>query len=486
MEPQPVTGHRPVVILGGGPAAMSAAIALAEAGVRSTLIDENALPGGQIYRRFPDPFRAVDEKALGRTYRSGEKLRKNLTRWASLVEVWTGTNVLVVEKGPSVVWTRDSLAGRLTADQVIVACGAYERPIPFPGWTLPGVMQAGGVQTFLKTFGVRPARRALIAGTGPLLLVVANQLHASGVEVVAVLEAGLPKFSMNALQKVWGEWGLLRDAFDYWWGLKKAGIPLLFNHTIFEARGKERVEEVCYGPVDPSDWRPLKDQSRTLLVDLVVTGFGFIPNTELTVQLGCEHEYREEIGGWVPVLDDKMRTTVPGILAAGDGAGVAGALVAIEEGRVAGITAAETAGALSAAEANQRRASSQKRLKQLSEVRQVLDAMSRPRAGLCELAAPDTLVCRCEEVPVAHLDLAIAQGARDLQSVKLLTRLGMGACQGRNCDPSARMHLCRKLSLPPERLRRINPRFPARPVTLGAMAHLPAQSPIQQLEDQAP
>ena len=366
----------------------------------------------------------------------------------------------------------DGRSGVIRAEQLVIATGAYERPAPFPGWTLPGVMTAGGAQMLVKTMHVRPGRRAVVAGTGPLLLVVANQLHKSGVQVVAVLEAGRPSWSPRAFAKVCGEWELLKDAWDYWRGLRRAGIPLRFNHTVFEAHGKSEVEAVTYGPVNPETWSPIHERAQKVQADLLIVGFGFVPNVELTELAGCDHEYVHELGGWVPVRTARMETTVPGVFAAGDGAGVAGALVAIEEGRIAGITAAEQAGMLRSAEADRRRAPSVDRLRSLSGVREVLDDMSHVRAGLSELATPETLVCRCEEVTLSEVRMALEEGARDLQAVKLFTRLGMGPCQGRNCAPSTGMYLCRATGRTPAQVGRINARPPVKPVTLGALTQM--------------
>jgi NAD(P)H-nitrite reductase large subunit len=164
---------------------------------------------------------------------------------------------------------------------------------------------------------------------------------------------------------------------------------------------------------------------------------------------------------------------LPGVFAAGDGAGVGGSLVAVEEGRIAGITAAEQAGTISAEEAATRRRAPRRRLASLAGVRAGLDEISYPRPGLSELATDPTLLCRCEEVTRAEVTAAIGEGARDLQAVKLLTRLGMGACQGRNCAPSTAGVLCAMTGCSPVEAGRINPRPPVKPVTLGTLARQP-------------
>lgn len=465
-----MTRVQPFVIIGGGPAGMAAAIEAARAGLACTLLDDSPRLGGQIYRRPPAGFQVQDGSALGKDFARGERLRAEFAEAADRIEVLSGTSVLGVWGGREVLLSSGGGSGIIRAERLVLASGAYDRPVPFPGWTLPGVMTAGGVQTLLKTMQVRPGRRALVAGTGPLLAGVANRLREVGVEVVAVLEAGEPWWPPEQVLGTWAEWGFVQDAQASWQALHDAGIPLLSHHTVFAAHGREQVERASYGPVDPEDWRPQKDGLQTVDVDLVVVGFGFVPNTELAELAGCRHQYVHEVGGWVPIRDAVMQTTVPGVFAVGDGASIGGAAVAVEEGRVAGVTAAEQAGVIPAGEAARRREAPLTRLSSLRQLRAVLDERSRLRPGLLDLAAPETLVCRCEEVTLAEVRSALDEGAGDLQAVKLLTRLGMGPCQGRNCAPSVGMYLCRATGRTPADVGRINPRPPVKPVTLGALA----------------
>lgn len=459
----------PLVIIGGGPAGMAAATEAARAGA-ITLIDEAPCLGGQIYRQIPEAFSFRNASALGKDFRRGEALRAELRNYKERVTIIPRTTVLGLSPIREIVWAREQTAGTMYAERLILATGAYERSVPFPGWTLPGVMTAGGAQRLIKTLQVRPGRRAVVAGTGPLLLVVANQLRSVGAEVVAVLEAGRHPWWPRFLTKAWGEWSLLKDAFDCWYGLRRAGIPLRFNHTVFAAHGDDGVEGVTYGPIHPTTWRPIRERVQQVEVDLLIVGFGLVPNVELTTLAGCDHGYVPELGGWVPVRNAYTETTVPGVFAVGDGAGIRGVQVAVAEGRIAGITVAEQTGLLRHAEADRRRAPFNARLKSLLGVRTVLDEMSRIRAGLSQLATPETVVCRCEEVALAEVEAALAAGARDLQAVKLFTRLGMGPCQGRNCAPAMGPYICQATGRAPEQVGRINPRLPVKPVTLGALA----------------
>lgn len=467
----------PLVVIGGGPAGMAAAVEAAHAGLSCTLIDEGRSVGGQVYRSLPAAFRATHASPLGREHAEGERLRAELRDVADRVEIRSGTAVASIWNGGRDILLAandGSAASTIHTESLVIATGAYERPVPFPGWTLPGVMAAGGAHGLLRTMRVRPGRRALVAGTGPLIYRLAHRLHAAGVELAAVLDvASARSLAHETLYSNLAE-GDIRHSQE---SLRRAGVAILFNHTIFEARagGDGAVRQAHCGPVDPKEWRPNKEmEGRIIDVDLVCVGFGFVPDAVLTTLAGCRHEYVEVAGGWVPVRDVNMQTTSSGVFAAGDGARIAGALAAETEGRIAGITAAEHAGILSAIDAEARRRAPRERLDALLAVSSSSGHIGRPlfRPGLVELATPETIICRCEEVTLEEISTAVHEGACDLQAVKLQTRLGMGPCQGRNCAPSTAAYMCRRMRLTAEAVGRINPRPPARPVTLGALAQM--------------
>lgn len=465
-----MTASKPFVIIGSGPAGLGAAIEAARAGLACTIIDEAIHLGGQIYRPPAGGFRVTDGSALGKDFVKGEKLRAEFASVAGRIEVLSGTAVLGVFGGRDVFWASDRASGLIRAERLVIAAGAYDRPVPFPGWTLPGVMTAGGVQAFLKGNLVRPGRKALVTGTGPLLAGAANRLRGAGVEVVAVLEAGPPWWPPEKLPAEWNGWEYIADAIDHWRVLSAAGVPFFSNHTVFAAHGREQVEGASYGPIDADDWIPRLGDAMTADVDLVVVGFGFVPNTELTTLAGCRHRYAPESGGWVPERSPLFETTVPKVFAVGDGAGIEGAAAAEDQGRVAGVTVARQAGFLTEEEAEVRRHEPLVRLRFLANAWHSLDSRYRMKPGLAGLVTPETILCRCEEVTLAEVRSALDEGARDLQAVKLFTRLGMGDCQGRNCGPTAGAYLCRETGRTPEGVGRINPRPPVRTVTLGILA----------------
>lgn len=458
-----------LLILGGGPAGMAAAIEAAKAGARVTMLDENARPGGQIYRQFNAGFRVVDADVLGHDYERGQELLKEFASVAGQVEYLDEALVWGIAPENELDFLRQGESRSLRYRQLIIAVGAYDRPVPFPGWTLPGVLTAGGAQRLIKTQRVLPGERILLAGTGPLQLAVANQIVDAGGTVAAIVEAGNIDTWMSLARGAWGQWALIADAWRYWSGIRKAGIPLWREHILVEVRGDGRVEEAVVARVD-QEWRPVPGTARTLLVDTVCVGYGFVPSVELTRLGGCEHRYDPLLGGWLPVRGEHMETTTPNLYVAGDCGGVAGSFVATEEGRIAGLAAARALGHISADEARRRMEPSRERLAGLQRLRQALDEVSRPRPGLYELAKDDTIICRCEEITLGEIKAAMAEDIRDLNELKRMTRVGMGSCQGRMCGPAVQEIVARAKGTPPAEIAPLTPRPPIRPVPITALA----------------
>jgi NADPH-dependent 2,4-dienoyl-CoA reductase/sulfur reductase-like enzyme len=455
------------LIIGAGPAGMSAAIEIAARGERVVLFDDALFPGGPVFRHDEKNFK--DNRPPGREKLRRKKLFEEFNALADLIDVKYSTTVLGIWKNNEVLYTSAGKSGIIHPRQIIIATGAYERPMPFPGWTLPGVMTAGGAKTFINSMHVRPGIRALISGTGPMLINVANRVHETGVEVIAVLEAGNPEYYTPAFIETWKETEFVKDIVSDIDELKKNGIPLIQNHGIFEAQGQAEVTGVLYGPLNKEDWSPIKENAITDDADLVILGYGFIPDSSLSSLAGCAHSFKDGIG-WCVDRDHYMQTSVPGIFSVGDCAEIGGMIIAENEGRIAGIKALENMDLINAKDTQE---SLEKPLSEMlifNKNRKILNDSMSARKGLLHLMRDETLVCRCEEVNLSSLKNAIEKGARDLQAVKLYTRLGMGPCQGRNCASSAGRYMCQNHQITPEEVGRINLRPPIRSVTLGALA----------------
>jgi NADPH-dependent 2,4-dienoyl-CoA reductase/sulfur reductase-like enzyme len=462
-------GELELVILGAGPGGLAAAVEAARSGVHVTILDENPKPGGQIFRQFHDGFQVTSPNTLGHDYARGRKLLSEFGAVKDRVELLDNTTVWALSEGNELAFYRGEASYSVRYKKIIIAAGAYDRPVPFPGWTLPGVFTAGGAQSLVKTQRVLPGENFLLAGTGPLQLALANQITDAGGHVAAIAEAGRIENWLGLIRSALGQWQLLSDAVHYLYGIRKARIPLWRDHILVEAHGRGQVEEAVVAEAD-EDWRPKLHTCRTLKVDTICTGYGFVPSVELTRLAGCEHRYEPLLGGWIPVRNDYMEATVPHVYAVGDCTGIAGSLAAIEQGRIAGLAAAQRLGHLSAKEAGKRMAPSRERIAGIQRLRRVLDGISAPRPGLYDLAKDDTIVCRCEEITLAEVKKAIADGASDVKEVKRMTRLGMGSCQGRMCAPAIQEIIAREKGLSPERVGSLNPRPPARPVLLGVLA----------------
>lgn len=453
----------PLLIVGAGPAGMNAAIAAAEHGAASTVVEEAFDTGGQIHRR---PLR---QDGVPAPHPDGEALRRRVGSLSHLVRVRTGAVAWGVFDGTRVAVTQDGRTDLLAPKALVLAPGAHEFVPPFPGWTLPGVMTPGAAQILVKTMGIAPGRRVVVAGTGPFLLAVAAQLVKADVQVVAVLEgtARLPWLTLPL--HGWRTPGLLRDGFRYWATLAAHGVPLHHARMVVAAEGDGRVMTIAHAAVD-REWRVDPARVERIECDALLVGYGFVPRVQLAQMAGCRLEYRPNVGGWVPVRDANLATSVAGVFAAGDGAGVAGAIVAAAEGRLAGLAAAVHAGALDPAVLARRRVPIERELRRLVPIRTALDRISALRSGLSALVQDDTVVCRCEEVTWRELRDAVGAGCLTYRSLKVATRVGMGACQGCFCWPSVARLVASARGSSPESVGPASARPPARPVTLGELA----------------
>ncbi len=458
-----------LLIIGGGPAGLAAAAEALSHGLVVGLVDERPTLGGQIYKQPGPGFRVTEPARLGRDYVRGRRLIDAVEGTA--VRVMARTSAVAID-GTSVVLVEEGRAARtVAAGAVLLATGAHDRPVVFPGWTLPGVLTAGGAQALVKTQRVSPGRRLVLAGSGPLALAFPAQLHHYGANVVLALEAGPapgPRDVLRLALAAPGNIGLLRDAIEYRAALLRARIPLRYRRILVRAEGEARVEAVVHAAVD-ADWRVQPGTEERVAADTLCVGYGFFPSVELPLLAGCAMRYDENLGGPLVGVDEWMRTSVAGVFASGDGIGVAGSFVAADEGRVAALGVALDLEAVSPELAEERARPFRARLRRKEALRRALGSMHAIGAGIYELADSATVVCRCEEVARGELDRAI-DGSADLNVVKSLTRAGMGLCQGRSCQRQVAALVAARHGLPLSEVAPATARFPVRPVPLGAIA----------------
>lgn len=451
-----------LLIIGGGPAGMSAALAAASAGVSSTLVDEAPALGGQIYRKGVGA--AAHAEAT-----EGDRLRAAVAAHGERITVLSEAAAFGIFGDRQVGILEGGAARVVEAKAIVLATGAHEYVTPFPGWTLPGVMTPGAGQILAKGAGIAPGRRVLVAGTGPFLLVVALALVKAGAQVVGVLEASPRRPWLTLPLKAPRSLGILGEGVGYLRALGKAGVPMRYGRMVCAAEGDGVLQRVIHAPAD-ADWQPDRGRAEAVDVDTLCVGYGFIPRIYLAQLAGCALDFSKEVGGWIPRRDPDMRTTADGIYAAGDGAGVAGALVAGLEGRLAGLAAAHQLGALSASALATQRREIDAGLSRLTGLRRALDAISAPRPGLHSLVDDDTIVCRCEEVRWRDARRSIEFGGTSFRTMKVQTRLGMGPCQARFCWPAMSRHIAHACGQPPEEVGPASPRPPLVPLTLGQLA----------------
>lgn len=450
-----------LIVLGAGPAGATAAIKARSLGLRVAVIDEAPAAGGQVYRA-PSPALTATQPDTDRA--KGDALRAKLAASGAVLyanhRVWSLTpGFTVTSLGPDGPLT-------LEATNLIVAAGAVERHIPVPGWTLPGVIGLAGATILLKAHGVLPGRRVVVAGSGPLLLLVASKIVAAGGEVAAVVDAA-PRASWVARAgAMLARPDLMAKGAGWLLALLKARVPIHSGSAIRGVHGTNGVEAVTIGPVD-RDWRPVAGSEQTIAADALCLGFGLLPSTEVTRLLGAEHRYEPELGGWVPALDASLQTSVPGLFVAGDCAGVRGADAAPLCGELAalGVISRLGRGGDLASETGKIEAGWRKS----SRFGAAMSALAIPPPGAAAMIAAGTTLCRCEGLTRATLDAAIAAGARTLADLKATTRCGMGPCGGRVCSEAAAMLIGAATGWDRATIGQPSARPPLRPVPLAAI-----------------
>jgi NADPH-dependent 2,4-dienoyl-CoA reductase/sulfur reductase-like enzyme len=450
-----------VVVVGAGPAGMAAAAAASTHRLTVLVIDEQGSPGGQIYRGI-ERSRHDLGRILGADYMQGRELVTAFR--ASGAAYWPDTTVWYVSPGLEIATATSADAVRsLNARRLIVATGAYERPFPVPGWTLPGVITAGAAQIMLKTGAAVPEGRVVMAGTGPLLYLVANQLLAAGCGPLAVLDTA-PRGSFGRAL------GLFPRALAAPSQLAK-GVRLLARTRARAQPYVRGVERLAIRGGDRAETVELSvaGGTRSLAADWVILHHGVIPNVQITMALQCQHAWDPAQLCWKPECDEWGRTSVANVRVAGDGAGIAGAAAAECSGTLAALQCAHELGRLTAAERDALASSWRSRLAPHRALRPWLDRMYQP-APAFRVPEGETLVCRCEEVSAGAIEHAVALGCLGPNQLKFFTRCGMGPCQGRMCGVTVSELIAAKRGVPVSEVGYYRVRQPLKPVTLAMLA----------------
>lgn len=454
---------------------MSAAIRATRLGMTTLVVDEQPAPGGQIWRAIETNVRRGIDRGFGAAYYAGEAVVRNFRACGASYQpetrVWQIERAAGADKsGDSMGWivfmSRGSSAECIGARHVLLATGAQERPVPFPGWTLPGVMTVGAAQILHKTANQVPEHAVWVAGCGPLPLLYMTQLLDAGGSVAGWLDTtsgGAWKRGIPALRGAAVGWQDLLKGLLWSARLRGKSFPIVRQVNSLRAHGIGRLERIAYRTED--------GQSGDIATDMLLVHEGVVPSIHFTQAMGCSHRWSESQLCFEPELDAWGGTSTSGIYVAGDGGGIGGAKAACTRGELAAIGVAVSSGALSAERAAEIAAPLRRRLYSELATRPLLDAIYRPYAKIFT-PSDETIVCRCEEVTAAEVRVAAQLGQPGPNQLKAFTRAGMGPCQGRQCGYTVANLLasvqCR--SVAEVGFQRVRP--PLKPVTLAEISSL--------------
>ena len=454
------------LVIGAGPAGMAAAATAASAGIAVTILDEQPAAGGQIYRAVESasgPRGAI----LGGDYLHGLGLVKALA--SPLVTHVAGATVWRVDADGTVACSRDGKGHSVRVRRIVIATGALERPAPVPGWTLPGVMMAGAAQILLKQSGVVP-RRAVIAGCGPLLYLVAQQLIRAGRPPVALVETQTHRDLARALVHLPGAlkgWRYLVKGAAMLSGIARAGVKRYRGAKGLRIEGDGMAQAISF---------EAGGRAHRIECDTVLLHQGVVPNTQITRSLRLDHIWDRSQRCFRPVLDEWGATGLGHIYVAGDGAGIAGAGAAEHAGRLSALHAAAALGAISARDRDAQAGPARKAYRSELAARPFLDAAYPPSPEIVR-PADETIVCRCEEVTAGDVRSYAEIGCSGPNQTKAFGRCGMGPCQGRYCGLTVTELLAEANGVSPDKTGYYRIRSPITPVTLGELADLAGDTP---------
>ena len=458
-----------VLIIGAGPAGMSAALSLHAAGAKVQVVEEQFAAGGQIYRAIDRSSREQDDRLnwLGSDYAQGQKLVQKFGK--ANISIHYATSVWDIS------FNNNQLqVGLVSGDHafychprhVILATGAMERPTPFPGWTLPGVMTVGAAQTLFKESMLYADESTVIAGTGPLVYLFVKQMLAAGRKPALILDTGATTVAAN-------NWGYLfraltTDSQSIFKGrswlseIKKAGIQRITGVTRIKAKGNQQIESIEY---------TRKNNRIELDTGLLLVHDGVIPNSHLAVAAGCQQQWNPIQHYWSPILDGRGLSSQSGISIAGDNAGIAGGDAAACTGSLVGWNVAKLLGFVDQARCESETLRDRELINKNSVLRRFLDNHYRPLEYFQTPAESETIVCRCENVSVGELLNVANFGCMGPNQAKAFTRCGMGPCMGRQCGNTVSQLFAKFHGKEVSTIGHYRIRPPVRPLTLKQLAN---------------
>lgn len=455
-----------VVVVGAGPAGLTAAATAAAGGTRVLLLDDQPAPGGQIYRAVESVSKTA-MAALGPDYAAGRNLVEAMR--AQDIAYVPNATVWQVTDGQEIGYSAAGKASLLRAPKIILTTGAIERPFPIPGWTLPGVMMAGAAQTLLKSSGLA-ADGAVFAGSGPLLYLVVHQYLQAGIKVAALVDTTDRANRWRAAAKLPGaltRLDLIAKGRQWIRAIRRSGTPIISGVNALRIVGDTVASGLAYR-IGNEGWREIPAEH-------VFLHQGVVPNVNLAMAAGVAHDWDTNQLCWRPRADPWGRTNVDGVSIAGDGVGIGGAVAAACAGEIAALGALADLNRLDQAEAERRATAPRHTLARETRIRPFLDVWFRP-AEQFRLPGDDaTIVCRCEELTRKDVCDVIDIGIAGPNQLKSYCRAGMGPCQGRFCGLTVQELIARQTGRRLQDVGYFRLRPPIKPLTLNELAELEAE-----------
>jgi len=422
-----------IIVIGAGPSGIASAVSSASNGAKVLIIDLNSNLGGQVYKTPPETYKKI-EKNSSKEIRMQKSFKKLIDE--NGIDVALKHTVWQVNHGFKIyAFNNNNQNVFWECKTLIIATGTYERIIPFPGWTLPGVIGLAASTTLLKSHRVLPGNNTVVAGCGPLLAVVASGIIKAGGKVGAIIDLKSPFDWLSSIRPMLSNPSSLFEGIGWLKNIIFSGTPIYFNSVIKEVNKKENELEISITKINPRNNRKY-DNKIKLKADSLCVGHGLIPSIDILKSLGAEIFFESESLTWLPKINKYFQSSIENLYIVGDGSGITGAIPAYEKGLIAG----------HAASLDLEYIDSEKfiiitnkifvKLKKFENFGKSMAKLMTPSSFIINSITKETIVCRCEDIKRAEIEEAIKIGAKEINQLKSWTRCGMGPCQGRTCEDS--------------------------------------------------